>query len=877
MSGERYPSSPNTASNSERRRRAVFPSPDLNLGFARSTQASRARSPTRFYTSSLEESSEENTSDTKDTETPLTDIAPADQPTKQSLEDKLEKINQPGNLNTETTSPPDTLQSRGEELIQKQSASTGEVIVSNQSDPKLPILPPKLPHRYEPSMPTAIRPFHGRKDGTEYPQEYIEDLEFAYEQDHLHKEPAASEPKATYLDRTYRVLFRSNLKDQANVWYGQQEIDIRSSWAKLKASFLAEYTTTEKDAEQRMFETRMRLHSLRQANDEHIAEYLKRAEELAIKMPGDLREVGMATLKGMKESIKKDQITYTCNSEANWAFPNVVKLVKAAYSKIGDTNPWDPDFKDATKMILNPGASTDELLRQALLQSTNTLPALLQGIGSMTTNQGRILSQSNQVQERFRDRNREQPTTRGRRDLSHIQCFKCDQWGHYATDCPTNSSNPSNQGPPQPASTKPATMSAFVDLESDDGSPTSPYVPARVLTICEDCTDSDEEPKASMAAAQDKGKVQASSSKQPSVLQRSKGIQKTGQPKPYKPPTLPPHILEQIETYNQQQGHQPETNENESNDEVMEDEESPPTQPANGSRRPLRDGQGRTNQAPQTRLTKTGKVQELVTSQPPKRPDPIRGMMGKIRLTSDRIFEKEVSFAIGELLDASDDLVKDMAYHMQRATPRYRVRKPAKPTEPVQPNQAGASGALVLAAAATPPPITTQAYEDDGQSQPVMIVAWIRNLRLMKVLLDGGSLVELMSRRVVRRMKPPPPIYNDGNLRVSLATDKIDVLTEYVKVPVNVEGVEAVIKAWLVDVDIYDLLLGLTWLRRVHCNPHYGLGVVTINGSDNVLRQVPAQLAPLDTKLPVVEFDEEEETADQACQHLLEQQENSLL
>ena len=62
---------------------------------------------------------------------------------------------------------------------------------------------------------------------------------------------------------------------------------------------------------------------------------------------------------------------------------------------------------------------------------------------------------------------------------------------------------------------------------------------------------------------------------------------------------------------------------------------------------------------------------------------------------------------------------------------------------------------------------------------------------------------------------------------------------------VNGKGVEAVIKAWLVDVDIYDLLLGLTWMRRVHCNPHYGSGVATISGSDGVLRQVPAPLAPL--------------------------------
>ena len=107
-------------------------------------------------------------------------------------------------------------------------------------------------------------------------------------------------------------------------------MEIRSSWDKIKAFFLVEYTITEKDAEHRMFETRMRLHSLKQEDDEHIAEYLSKAENLSIKMPSDLKEVGMATLKGMRESTKKDQIRYTCNSSANWTFSNVVRLGKAA-------------------------------------------------------------------------------------------------------------------------------------------------------------------------------------------------------------------------------------------------------------------------------------------------------------------------------------------------------------------------------------------------------------------------------------------------------------------------------------------------------------------------------------------------------------------
>ena len=53
------------------------------------------------------------------------------------------------------------------------------------------------------------------------------------------------------------------------------------------------------------------------------------------------------------------------------------------------------------------------------------------------------------------------------------------------------------------------------------------------------------------------------------------------------------------------------------------------------------------------------------------------------------------------------------------------------------------------------------------------------------------------------------------------------MLTDYVLAPLNVESIENIIKAWVVDVEIYDLLLGLFWLRRVHCNLHYGAGSVT--------------------------------------------------
>ena len=83
----------------------------------------------------------------------------------------------------------------------------------------------------------------------------------------------------------------------------------------------------------------MKLHNLKQAVDENIADYLRRAGELAIKLPTDNIEAGMATLKGMKDSNKLDRITFECNKDSDYSFTHVSKSIKAAYSEVGKINP----------------------------------------------------------------------------------------------------------------------------------------------------------------------------------------------------------------------------------------------------------------------------------------------------------------------------------------------------------------------------------------------------------------------------------------------------------------------------------------------------------------------------------------------------------
>lgn len=205
-----------------------------------------------------------------------------------------------------------------------------------------------------------------------------------------------------------------------------------------------------------------------------------------------------------------------------------------------------------------------------------------------------------------------------------------------------------------------------------------------------------------------------------------------------------------------------------------------------------------------TRNTKTGKIQELVVPKIPKSGDSIRGLAGQPPdNVIDEIFKKPVNITAGQLFIISDTAVKQMAFSLKRCIPRYRVKKIRKlPTNEDDAIDDALITNTAVKAVTTPLIITSRAHDDDGKRQPLMITAWVNDLRVPKTLLDGGSMVALISRTLVKKMSPRPLIFRDGLLRVSLANDDLTTLTEYVKIQVNVEGVEAMVKAWLVDVVI---------------------------------------------------------------------------
>lgn len=277
---------------------------------------------------------------------------------------------------------------------------------------------------------SKIRPFKGLRDGKEDPAEYIEDLEWVYDQDYRGKNPTND---ATITEKSYRLLFRQHLEADAYDWYTDLDKDIKQDWEKLKQLFLTSFQVTEKDAQAKKFELRMKVAQLKQEDNESIADYLKKAFELSRKMVNDEIDVGMATLRGMRDQFKREQVNFECSKGSDYSYQTVEKLIKAAYSEVGKPNPFDPSYKDTIGVELPHGRtsqSNDEMLRQVLINTNQAFPAILQGFRSlnMAANNGIVVkgspTQPNQQQIDL---------SRVKKDISQIQCYVCKQFGHYAS------------------------------------------------------------------------------------------------------------------------------------------------------------------------------------------------------------------------------------------------------------------------------------------------------------------------------------------------------------------------------------------------------------------------------------------------------------
>lgn len=167
---------------------------------------------------------------------------------------------------------------------------------------------------------------------------------------------------------------------------------------------------------------------------------------------------------------------------------------------------------------------------------------------------------------------------------------------------------------------------------------------------------------------------------------------------------------------------------------------------------------------------------ELVQPKEVKLPPPIRALASGERFLVEEILHQPVMISVGQLCDMSAPIRRQFASALQSSAPRYRRKKVPEATQPAV--EAVWQPALTVQHPDLPPAVMTKAPKDDDKASLVFITAWVRNVVVEDTLVDGGSMVDLISSHVIEKL-PKTAIYRDQALDVILANDKRTKLDEY--------------------------------------------------------------------------------------------------
>ncbi|KAI9844508.1 MAG: hypothetical protein M1838_002174 [Thelocarpon superellum] len=124
-----------------------------------------------------------------------------------------------------------------------------------------------------------FKPFLGLRNGKEDLDEYLEDIEFAYETSHWGHAPKNALDVTEHHNNTSCILFCQNLKGAAADWYVDLSKEVKSNWVDLKEAFLKAYKVESNKVVDK-YVLLQQVANLAQGKDKSIIQYLRQAEEL---------------------------------------------------------------------------------------------------------------------------------------------------------------------------------------------------------------------------------------------------------------------------------------------------------------------------------------------------------------------------------------------------------------------------------------------------------------------------------------------------------------------------------------------------------------------------------------------------------------------
>jgi hypothetical protein len=119
----------------------------------------------------------------------------------------------------------------------------------------------------------------------------------------------------------------------------------------------------------------------------------------------------------------------------------------------------------------------------------------------------------------------------------------------------------------------------------------------------------------------------------------------------------------------------------------------------------------------------------------------------------------------------------------------------------------------------------------------------VGGFKVTLTLVDGGAQIELVSEAVVRQIGCKTYPCKDTAMR--LANDSVVPLPCYAWLDINVSGVLARVKAYVMPIEMsFLILLSRRWLSRVQAVEDHAKNIIYIKGSDGVVHSVFGSPAP---------------------------------
>jgi hypothetical protein len=745
-----------------------------------------------------------------------------------------------------------------------------------------------------------IRSFKGIADPGEDADEYLDDVQMAAEAWENGKGDATS------MEKSLLRFFRQNLEPnyEASWWWGGLAKEEKTNWTTVKTLFLKKFADPVSTGTTVGYDDTNEILGLCQKAGQSIEEYLREAEHLHRKIKPVLRHtLAAAVVKGLSDEQKRSNVSFAL-SGTEFDFEQAVEKVKAAYRSIGEPDPFKPKpqkhwpstnpFYSAPGGMGPPGNMAPPPIpvmaaighRRTTSYDGNTQQHPGGSFGRPSTSDGNQasggkLSQAefNAYMENYVKQQKAQDfrmpaqtpvvtnpalPSRGFAGNPWITCFNCGQKGHRSTECsgtplpweeqvkirervamesqeyrnrrasyagPASGSNavalvtaapamqrrtsdgPGASGPVDHVRTLPvnniqlvrmgnsqSTAAAFAMLHRVPGVLQAVKNAAMAVKRGQDEAGLDEN-AGGPAKAQRTGDVEVGPSATAEYANDAALPTGNDTALPSQPDAAPP----------------PRT------------ETAPPSQnDAQALRQLISEEVDRAIRRATEKDDTVIPVPPVLTK--PRARAPIKLMRNEPKYDLEAVLRDIIpKISLPQLLDISPTLRQELKDLLQSTIPRLRKRK------------------IPLAAFNTivkgiPPAVTCLAEEDKDVSC-LYISCFVGGFKVSLTLVDGGAQIELVSEAVVRQIGCKTYTCKDTAMR--LANDSVVPLPCYAWLDINVSGVLARVKAYVMPIEMsFLILLSRRWLSRVQAVEDHSKNVIYIKGSDGVVHSVLGSPAP---------------------------------